>query len=59
MAKEPFLRRTSDEDGIRRPLLLKLHDALLHLHMALLDSERAVYQATAGPIRSPNQLIQS
>jgi hypothetical protein len=33
MAKEPFLRQPSDEDGIRRPLL-ELHDVLLRLHKA-------------------------
>lgn len=57
MAKEPLLGRPSDEDTNRRPLL-ELHDALLHLHKVLLDSERAVYEATVGPIRSPNHFFQ-
>ena len=57
MAKEPLLGRPSDDDMIRQPLL-ELHDALLHLHKVLLDSERAVYEATVGPIRSPNHFFQ-
>lgn len=57
MAKKPLPRRAPDNDLIRRPLL-DLHDALLHLHKVLLDSERAVYEATVGPIRSPNHFFQ-
>lgn len=48
---------TSEHDAIRRPLV-KLHDALLHLHKVLLDSERAVYESTVGPIHSPNHFFQ-
>jgi len=44
-------------EAARRPLL-ELHDALLHLHKVLLDSERAVYEATVGPIHSPNHFFQ-
>ena len=57
MAKEPLLGRPSDEDMIRRPLL-ELHDALLHLHKVLLESERAVYEKSVGPIQSPNHFFQ-
>ena len=57
MANEPFDRRPPDDDTIRRSLL-DLHDSLLHLHKVLLDSERAVYEATIGPIRSPNHFFQ-
>ena len=57
MVKEPFLRRTADEDGIRRSLL-ELHDALLNLHKVLRESERLVYEAAVGPIRSPNHFFQ-
>ena len=57
MAKEPLLGRPSDEDMIRQPLL-ELHDALLHLHKVLLDSERAVYETSVGPINSPNHFFQ-
>jgi len=56
MVKEPRLGSPSDEDAIRRPLL-ELHDVLLHLHKVLLESERAVYEATVGPIRSPNHFF--
>ena len=57
MAKEPLRGRPSDEDTIRRPLL-ELHDALVHLHKVLLDSEKAVYESTVGPIHSPNHFFQ-
>jgi hypothetical protein len=57
MAKEPLLGRPPDEYGIRRSLH-ELHDALLHLYKVLLDSERAVYEATVGPIHSPNHYFQ-
>jgi hypothetical protein len=50
-------RPTPSGDSIRRSLL-ELHDALLHLHKVLLDSERAVYEATIGPIQSPNHFLQ-
>ena len=50
-------RVPSANEMIRRPLL-ELHDALLHLHKVLLGSERAVYEATVGPIRSPNHFFQ-
>jgi hypothetical protein len=46
-----------DGEATRRALL-ELHDALLHLHKVLLDSERAVYEATVGPIQSPNHFFQ-
>lgn len=57
MANEPLIGRPSDEDMIRRSLL-ELHDALLHLHKVLLDSERAVYETNVGPIHSPNHFFQ-
>ncbi len=57
MAKEPLLGRPSDEDMIRHPML-ELHDALLNLHKVLLDSERAVFEATVGPIHSPHHFFQ-
>lgn len=48
---------TPEREAIRRPLV-ELHDALLHLHKVLLDSERAVYESTVGPIHSPNHFFQ-
>jgi hypothetical protein len=46
-----------EHEAIRRPLL-ELHDALLHLHKILIDSERAVYETSVGPINSPNHFFQ-
>ena len=57
MAKEPLDQRPLGEDTSRRSLL-ELHDALLHLHKVLLESERLVYETTIGPIRSPNHFFQ-
>jgi len=54
------IKRTSltpEHEAIRRPLV-ELHDALLHLHKVLLDSERAVYDTSVGPIHSPNHFFQ-
>ena len=39
----------------RRP---ELRDALLHLHKALVDSERAEYEKIVGAIPSPNHFLQ-
>lgn len=38
--------------------LQKIRDALLHLHKALVDAERATYEKTFGNIQSPNHLLQ-
>lgn len=38
--------------------LASLRDALLALHKALVDSERATYEQTFGPIPSPGQFLQ-
>jgi hypothetical protein len=48
---------TPENDAVRRPLL-ELRDALLRLHKVLIDSERAVYEASVGPIKSPNHFFQ-
>lgn len=43
------------------PLRDRLNDirrALLVLHKALVDSERITYEATIGPIQSPNHFLQ-
>jgi len=48
---------SAEQEAIRQPLV-ELHDALLHLHKVLLDSERAVYETTVGPIQSPNHFFQ-
>jgi hypothetical protein len=41
-----------------RERLFALHSALLHLHKALLDSERAAYEAVHGRIPSPGAFLQ-
>ena len=40
-----------------RQRLTALREALLHLHKALLESERISYEATFGPITSPYQFL--
>lgn len=40
-----------------RRRLATLREALLHLHKALLDAERASYEAAFGTISSPYQLL--
>lgn len=57
MAGKRTTQLNPEHDAIRHPLL-ELHDALLQLHKVLLDSERAVYEATVGPIHSPNHFFQ-
>jgi hypothetical protein len=46
-----------EDDAVRVPLQ-ELRDALLDLHKTLLDSERAVYEATVGAIQSPHHFFQ-
>lgn len=48
---------TAEEQALRQPLLA-LHGALLHLHKILIESERRVYEASVGPIHSPNHFFQ-
>ena len=57
MADKPISRLTPEQEALRQPLL-ELHDALLRLHKILLESERAVYEKTIEPIRSPNHFFQ-
>lgn len=57
MAEKSFSRRAPEQEVLRRPLL-ELHDALLRLHKVLLESERAVYEKTVEPIRSPSHFFQ-
>jgi hypothetical protein len=38
--------------------LQALRDAVLALHKAVLESERVSYEATVGPIQSPNHFLQ-
>ena len=57
MAENPFPPSAPAQDALRQSLL-DLHDALLRLHKVLLESERAVYEKTIEPIRSPNHFFQ-
>jgi hypothetical protein len=41
-----------------RQQLQPVRDALLHLHKALIDSERVSYEKANGAIRSPNHFLQ-
>ncbi len=57
MSQRKSTRLSAEQEAIRQPLV-ELHDALVHLHKVLLDSERAVYETTVGPIQSPNHFFQ-
>src|SRR5262245_65802907 len=57
MARKTPSQVSPEEEALRRPLL-EFRDTLLRLHKVLLDSERAVYEATVGPIHSPNHFFQ-
>ena len=49
---------TNSKSGEIRERLQQIHNALLHLHKTLVDSERATYEKTFGKIPSPNQFLQ-
>lgn len=57
MKRTSSKKRKHEDDPVRQPLQ-ELRDALLELHKALIDSERAVYEATVGPIQSPHHFFQ-
>ena len=57
MIRKTKSQPTPEQEAIQRPLL-ELRDALLRLHKALLDSERAVYEKEVGLINSPNHFFQ-
>ena len=44
--------------GELRERLEELRQVVLALHKALVDSERVTYEATVGPIQSPNHFLQ-
>ena len=58
MIKKSGSDQPSPEQVALRQPLLDLHDALLHLHKVLLESERLVYEKGVGPIRSTNHFFQ-
>jgi hypothetical protein len=51
-------RHAGSEPGGFRQRTVDLRNALLTLHKALIDSERASYEKTLGRIQSPNQFLQ-
>jgi hypothetical protein len=46
------------QDATLRQPLLEFRDSLLRLHKTLIESERLVYEATFGSIRSPHHFFQ-
>jgi hypothetical protein len=52
------MKEPASEPGGIRERLLALRNALLHLHKALVDSERVEYEKTIGTIQSPNHFLQ-
>jgi hypothetical protein len=57
MKDETSKQSASEPDGIRQRLL-ELRNPLLHLHKALVDSERVEYEKAIGTIQSPNHFLQ-
>lgn len=53
--KTPAPKGSENEHARHR--LRDLRDALLHLHKALVDSERVSYEKTVGKIKSANQFL--
>lgn len=49
--------RQTEPAGIRQRLQ-ELRNALLHLHKALIESERVSYEKAVGPIQSPHHFFQ-
>jgi hypothetical protein len=56
--KETRSTKREPNDATARQPLQELRDALLDLHKTLIDSERAVYETTVGPIDSPHHFLQ-
>lgn len=57
MKENDSKQSTAEPDG-GRVRLQRIREALLHLHKALVDSERVEYEKTVGTIQSPNQFLQ-
>jgi len=54
---ELSVQPVTEREGVRRGLA-ELREALLRLHKALIESERAGYEKTFGRIASPYQFLQ-
>ena len=57
MKNELSVQPVVEVEGLRH-FLLELREALLRLHKALIESERAGYEKTFGRIASPYQFLQ-
>ena len=57
MKNELLVDPVTERDGLRQGLA-ELREALLRLHKALMESERAGYEKTFGRIESPFQFLQ-
>lgn len=55
--KKTKRRKSSPQAVALRAQLNALRDALLLLHKALVESERASYEQTMGPVQSANHLL--
>jgi hypothetical protein len=56
--KKTKSKERKPQDAAARQPLQELRDALLNLHKTLIDSERMVYEANVGPIRSSHHFLQ-
>jgi hypothetical protein len=54
--RRPLRHRASEPDHLR-PRALEVRQALLRLHKALIESERASYEKAMGKIPSPNHFL--
>jgi hypothetical protein len=54
---ELSVQSETEREGLRQHLT-ELREALLHLHKALMESERISYEQTFGKIASPYQFLQ-
>ena len=57
MKNELSVQPVTERDGLRQGLA-ELREALLRLHKALMESERAAYEKTFGKVASPYQFLQ-
>jgi len=57
MGKSELASESGPEANAARQRLTALREALLHLHKALLESERISYEAAFGSIASPYQFL--
>jgi hypothetical protein len=56
--KKPQPNEAKSRDAAIRRTLMEFRHALVDLHKTLIDSERAVYEADIGPVKSPHHFFQ-